>query len=119
MADREYDIAIIGGGAAGLTAGLYAARARRSTVLFERRGPGGQIATTDIVENYPGFPEGIGGFDLGAAMHEQASKYGMETEFLDANGLDREVDGRYRVRTDGGADFLAKTVILAGGADYN
>lgn len=118
MSEKDYDIAIIGGGAAGLTAGLYAARARRRTVLFERKGAGGQIATTSIVENYPGFPEGVDGFELGQLMHQQASKYGMDTQYLDVTAMERDADGRYRLSTDDG-DFIAKAVILTGGADYN
>lgn len=64
----ELDIAIIGGGPAGLTAALYAARARRRTVVFEGGVIGGQIATTDVVENYPGFSEGVNGLDRALAM---------------------------------------------------
>lgn len=118
MAEKEFEVAIVGGGPAGLAAGLYAARARRSTVLIERKGPGGQISTTDIVENYPGFPEGVDGFELGIKMHEQASKYGMETEYVELNALEREPDGRYRLRTSEN-DIVAKAVILTAGADYN
>ena len=62
------DLAIIGGGGAGLTAAIYAARARRDTVVFERKLTGGQIATTDAVENFPGFPRGVNGFDLGQLL---------------------------------------------------
>ncbi|HWO94303.1 MAG TPA: thioredoxin-disulfide reductase, partial [Dehalococcoidia bacterium] len=118
MTEREYDVAIIGAGPAGLAAALYAARARRRTVLFERRGPGGQIATTDIVENYPGFPEGVDGFELGQRMHQQAEKYGLETEYLDITSIARDEDGRYVLHSDDG-EFVAKAVILTGGADYN
>ncbi|MCZ7576947.1 MAG: FAD-binding protein [Dehalococcoidia bacterium] len=70
----NYDVAIIGGGGAGLTAAIYSARARRSTIVFEGLVTGGLIATTDIVENYPGFPDGINGFDLAQQFHKQAEK---------------------------------------------
>ncbi len=119
MAEKEFDIAIIGGGPAGLAAGLYAARALRSTLLLERKGPGGQIATTDIVENYPGFPDGVDGFELGQLMHRQAERYGTQTEYGNADSLERDPDGRFRIRTDEGDSYIAKAVILAGGADYN
>mgnify|MGYP001014253791 CR=1 FL=1 len=72
------DIAIIGGGPAGLTAGLYAARGGASVTLYEELFPGGQIAKTPLVENYPGFPEGIGGPELMMAMQAQAERFGTE-----------------------------------------
>ncbi len=118
MPDKDYEIAIVGGGPAGLSAGLYAARARRSTVLIERKGAGGQISTTDGVENYPGFPEGVDGFELGVKMHEQASKYGMVTEYVELNAIEREPGGRYLLHTSEG-DIIATAVILTAGADYN
>jgi len=116
-AQRSYDIVIVGAGPAGLSAGLYAARARRSTLLIERRVTGGQIALTNEVENYPGIPS-INGFDLADAMHKQASKYGMETAYADVTALDQSPEGVQLVRTSEG-HIEAKAVILAGGADYN
>ena len=114
---REYDIAIIGGGPAGLAAGLYAARARRSTLLIERKLTGGQIALTAGVENYPGI-DMINGFDLAENMHRQAAKYGMETVAADATRIEPRDDGRHVVRTTEG-DYTASAVIVTGGADYN
>jgi len=114
--EKHYDIAIIGAGPAGLAAGLYAARARRRTVLFEKNVTGGQIALTSIVENYPGFEE-INGFDLGQAMQHQAEKYGMETAYAEVAGLDRR-DSLHVIHTSEG-DYTAKAVILTAGADYN
>ena len=75
----EYDMVIIGGGPAGLTAGLYAARVGLKSVLLERGVFGGQIVNARLVENYPGFPEGISGAELGEFMRQQATKYGLET----------------------------------------
>lgn len=110
------DIAVIGGGPAGLTAALYAARARAKTVVFETALPGGQIITTDWVENYPAFPEGVSGAELGELMHRQADHFGAEfrtfasIESIVPQGLDF-------VLTDSeGASTLSHSVILATGA---
>ncbi|MBI4497113.1 MAG: thioredoxin-disulfide reductase [Chloroflexi bacterium] len=113
---QEYDIIIIGGGAAGLTAGLYAARARRKTILFEKAVPGGQIATTSLVENYPGFPEGIDGPDLAERMEEQAKKYGLEMVFAEAEGL--TIQGARRVVHTSEGEFVGKAVIITSGAEH-
>lgn len=116
-AANEYEIIIVGAGPAGLAAGLYAARARRKTLLIERKITGGQIALTNEVENYPGI-ESINGFDLSQAMHRQAEKYGMETASADVTAIDQLEDGRHDIRTGEGA-YVAKALILTGGADYN
>src|SRR2546427_827923 len=83
---QEYDVVIVGAGPAGLAAALYAARARRSTLLLERMVAGGQIALTSDVENYPGF-DCINGLELAEAMRNQAEKYGTETAFADVEGF--------------------------------
>ena len=114
--ERHYDIVIIGAGPAGLAAGLYAARARRSTVLLERKVTGGQIALTSVIENYPGFDE-VDGFELGQMMQRQAEKYGMEMSYANVTALEQR-DGLHVIRTNEG-DYTAKTVILTGGADYD
>jgi thioredoxin reductase (NADPH) len=107
----------VGAGPAGLAAALYAARARRRTLIIERKVTGGQIALTADVENYPGF-ESINGFDLAEKMHKQAEKYGAETAYADVTAIDQEDDGSHIVRTNEGA-WRARAVILTGGADYN
>ena len=116
MATREYDIAIIGGGPAGLAAGLYAARARRRTLLIEKGVLGGQISLTELVENYPGIPS-INGFDLAQAMHKQAESYGLETEYVEVTGIERG-NTKWLIRTTGD-ELRAKAVIITAGADYN
>ena len=114
---QDYDIVIIGGGPAGLAAALYAARARRRTLVLEKAVPGGQIALTSAVENYPGIPT-INGFDLAEKMKGQAEAYGAEVTFAEVTRLEVEGAGRV-VHTADGASYLARALILAGGADYN
>jgi thioredoxin reductase (NADPH) len=113
---REVDIVIIGGGPAGLAAGVYASRARRSTVIIERNVTGGQIALTSDIENYPGM-DTVNGFDLGQSMQQQAEKYGAEMVFSNVTGIEPQ-EGGHLVHTDDG-DFLAKALIVTAGADYN
>ena len=112
-----YDVVIIGGGPAGLAAGLYTARGSRSTLLIERKGIGGQIALTNLVENYPGFEAGVNGFDLGQQMHRQASKYGMETRYAEVTAITTS-EGGFLVETSEGP-VAARAVIVTAGADYN
>ncbi len=109
------DIAIVGGGPAGLTAALYAARARASTVVFESGIPGGQIVTTDLVENYPGFPEGVSGQQIADLMVAQAERFGADIRsFTPVEGIRPE--GLDFVVVADGEEFLARAVILAMGA---
>ena len=110
-----YDIIIIGGGPAGYTAALYAARAGFSTVLLERMAAGGQMALTGEIDNYPGFEEGIDGFTLGMKMRQGAERFGAETENAEAISVD--FCGKIKqVRTAGGI-FRGKTVIISTGAN--
>ncbi|HLZ71629.1 MAG TPA: FAD-dependent oxidoreductase [Dehalococcoidia bacterium] len=114
---RETDLLIVGGGAAGLSAGLYAARSRIDTLLLERMGPGGQLVNVDRVENYPGFPDGIAGHELGPLMAQQAMDAGLAFAYGEAQALrpGAGADGRHLVETDG-ETFAACAVILAGGS---
>jgi thioredoxin reductase (NADPH) len=112
---EHIDIAIIGGGPAGLAAALYAARGRAKTVVFERGIPGGQIVTTDWVENYPGFPKGLSGAELGDLMTKQAEEHGaIIRSFSPVDSL-TSVEGHF-VLTCEGEEFEADSVILATGA---
>ncbi len=115
---RDIDIAIIGGGGAGLTAAIYAARARRSTVVFERKITGGQIATTDVVENFPGFPDGVNGFDLAQLLLRQAEKFGAKAVYEEVRSLERQPDGSFVLATES-ERFRARAVIVTAGAEYN
>jgi thioredoxin reductase (NADPH) len=112
----KYDVIIIGGGPAGLTAGLYASRAGLKSLLLERGAPGGQMVNATLVENYPGFPEGIAGSELGSLMHRQAVKYGLEVVTADAIGISQE-QSYYSISTT--EDSLeASAVIIAAGSEY-
>ncbi len=113
---KSYDVIIIGGGGAGLTAALYASRAKLSTLLLEKLVPGGQIALTDVVENYPGFPEGITGPEISQRMEDQAKRYGTEVVYQEVKSLAKEKGG-FKIKT-AGADYQAQTLILAAGASF-
>lgn len=108
------DIAIIGGGPAGLTAGLYAARGGASVTLYEELFPGGQIAKTPLVENYPGFPDGVVGYEVGSLIQKQAEKFGLKVEYAGATGLILEENPKRILLPD--REDTAKAVILCMGA---
>ncbi|NLI81586.1 MAG: thioredoxin-disulfide reductase [Deltaproteobacteria bacterium] len=114
---EPYDIVIIGGGPAGLTAGLYAARARLKTVLLERMGFGGQLLNYDKVENYPGFPEGIGAFGLGELISAHALKFGLQT--LNAEVVQLDLNKRLKAVHLPKGVLYTRTVIIASGASPN
>ena len=120
MADM-HDIVILGGGPAGLTAGLYAARARMDVVLFEKAMPGGQILVTDRIENFPGFPEGVSGPDLAEWMTRQAAHFGLKTVMKGAKTVElkKESAGNFIVRLEDGAEIKTLSLIVATGAGWN
>jgi thioredoxin reductase (NADPH) len=113
--NKEYDVVIIGGGPAGLTAGIYTSRDRLSSLLIERGVIGGRITDAGQLDNYPGFPQGISGSELTGLMHQQANKYGLETISAEVTDIDTK-DERKVVRTTNG-DFVARAVIIAGGSE--
>lgn len=113
--NKEYEVVIIGGGPAGLSAGIYTARARLGSLLVEKGIIGGLITIAEWVENYPGFPEGISGLDLTDFMHQQATKFGLETLTAEVTGI--ELEGKRKIVKTSEGDFMAKAVIAAGGSD--
>jgi thioredoxin reductase (NADPH) len=115
MADSKYDVIIIGSGPAGLTAGIYTSRARLKTLLIEKGAIGGMIIKAGLVENYPGFDDGVSGVDLTMAMHRQALKFGLENFAAEVSGL--KIDGENKVVKTSEGDFASRAVIIAGGAE--
>ena len=109
-----YDLIIVGAGPAGVTAGIYAARAGLELALVEKTFPGGQAARTHLLENYPGFPKGISGYDFAVALKEQAENLGVQIQQLDIDRL--ELAGDVKRVFAGGMSLEAHTVILAMGA---
>ena len=116
MINEILDLVIIGGGPAGLTAGIYAARARLNCLLLERQALGGQALTTAWVENYPGFPEGIGGFELVAKMANQAETFGLKILTREVTGVKRTGEVLEVLTPEG--DLPCRSAIVATGADY-
>ncbi len=110
-----YDVVIIGGGPAGLTAGLYTGRAGLKSILLERGVFGGQIINARLVENYPGFPEGISGAELGDSMYQQAIRYNLET--LTTEVTEAKSENIYTVYTTEGS-IQTKSIIIAAGSEY-
>lgn len=112
--NKCYDVIVIGGGPGGYGAALYTARASLSTLVIEKLSPGGQMATTDIVENYPGFVEGINGLELGMQMKQGAERFGVKTKMAEVKSVDLTTTPKLiHTRKE---TFEAKTVILALGA---
>lgn len=114
MENRVYDMIIIGGGPGGYTAALYAARAGLKTVVLEKLSAGGQMALTHKIDNYPGFPQGIDGFELAEAMQQQAEHFGAETEYAEVTKLDLYANPKVIETSEG--TFYGRTVVYATGA---
>jgi thioredoxin reductase (NADPH) len=110
------DVVILGSGCAGLTAAIYAGRANLRPLVLAGRMPGGLLTTTTVVENYPGFPEGVDGFDLMAGMQKQAERFGAEVRFGEVEKLDLS-RRPFALGTEDG-EVLAKTLIVATGAGH-
>ncbi len=110
-----YDVIVLGGGPAGLTAAIYASRARMSTLLVEKAYPGGQLMMCESIENFPGFAEVSSGYELSTAMHEQAIKFGTQSKTADIQRMDLTGDEKILYTTEG-EEIRGKTVILCLGA---
>ena len=113
--DNLYDMIIVGGGPGGYTAALYAARAGLSVLIAERLSPGGQMNLTGQIDNYPGFADGVEGFQLSMDMHRQAERFGAKTQYTDVVRLELETNPKEVHTVDG--VFYAKTVVVATGAN--
>ena len=116
MSEKIYDVIIIGGGPAGYTAALYTTRAGLDTLVLEKFSAGGQMTQTSTIDNYPGFEEGIDGFTLGFKMQQCAERFGAVTKQTEVLSCDLNASPK-KIVTDSG-EFLAKTVIIATGADH-
>ena len=114
MEQKLYDVAIIGGGPGGYTAGLYCARSGFSVVVLEKLSPGGQMATTGQVDNYPGFEGGVDGFELGEKMQRGAERFGVETRFAEVTGVELAAVPKVIQTSEG--EVRARAVVLATGA---
>lgn len=111
---RIYDMIVVGAGPGGCTAALYAARAGLSVLVVEKLSAGGQMALTEQIDNYPGFPDGVDGFSLGELMQQQAERFGAKFELTEVERLDLTTEPKAVVTADG--TFLARTVVLSTGA---
>lgn len=110
-----YDMIIIGGGPAGYTSALYAARAGFNTLVIERMSAGGQMALTGEIDNYPGFEDGIDGFALGMKMQQGAERFGSKTEYAEVTSVD--FSAKVKMVETANGTFYAKTVVIAAGAN--
>jgi len=113
---RSHQVVIIGGGPAGLTAGLYCARSRFSALVIEKGIIGGQITNAERVENYPGFPKGISGIELGQLIHEQATSYGLETVLAEVTKV--MPDRKHNLVNSSEGDFISESIIIASGSQF-
>ncbi len=113
--ENEYELIILGGGPAGLTAGIYAVRSKLKTLLIEKTMPGGLITIADWVENFPGFPDGISGLDLALNMQKQAEKLGLQIIIDEVTNL--KLQDSWKIVSTAGGNFSAKALVIACGSD--
>lgn len=113
--EKAYDMIIIGGGPGGFTAALYAARAGLRVLVLERLSAGGQMALTHHIDNYPGFDDGIDGFELGQRMQNGAIRFGAEVKMAEVTSVDLQSDPK-QIETDSGV-FYGRTVVISTGAE--
>ena len=110
-----YDVAVIGSGPAGMTAGIYASRAMLKTIIFEKNAYGGLMALTDKLENWPG-EKSIAGYELAEKMHAQALDLGCKFASEEVQKIEKTGDKQFSIKTASGSEFSAKTVIYAAGS---
>jgi thioredoxin reductase (NADPH) len=113
--ENDYQIIILGGGPAGLTAGIYAARNKINTLMIEKAMVGGLAVYAEMIENYPGFPEGVNGLDLGQLMFKQAEKFGLKTLITEVNNL--AIRGQQKVVMTTEGELTARAIIIALGSE--
>ena len=113
--NKIYDMVIVGGGPGGYTAALYAARAGMDVLIVERLSAGGQMNLTGQIDNYPGFPEGVDGFQLSMSMQQQAERFGAKTKYAEVLKLELENNIKKVVTNEG--EYLAKSVVISTGAN--
>lgn len=116
MSDAIRDVITIGAGPSALSAAIYTTREDIDTVLYEKSAIGGLAAITDMVDNYPGFPEGVEGMTLAGLLEKQAERFGAQVEYGDVTAI--RTDGKYKVVTVDGEDVKAKAVLIGTGSDY-
>ena len=117
MSEVDYDVLMIGAGPAALSAAVYTTREGISTVLFEKAAIGGMAAITDMIDNYPGFPEGIKGFDLAENLRKQAVRFGAELKYGEITNIER-LDDKIVVTDESGKQTSARSILIATGSDY-
>lgn len=110
------DLVMIGAGPSALAAAIYTTREDIDTVLYEKAAVGGLAAITDVVDNYPGFPDGIEGMALSSQLEKQAERFGAHIEYGEVSAI--KTDGKYKIITVDGQDVKAKAVLIATGSDY-
>ena len=115
MKKTDYQLIIVGGGPTGLTAGMYAARGRLNTLLIEKGATGGQVLLTDWVDNYPGFYDGISGFELMEKMTAHVDRFGLEKKFANVTAMDIQGEQK-KITLESGEELTAQTVIISTGA---
>jgi thioredoxin reductase (NADPH) len=116
--EPEFDVVILGAGAAGLAASLYTSRAMMKTVMLESLGVGGQLLITDEIENYPGFPRGVKGQELSQMMEEQTTRFGTVIEYTEVAGV-ADLEKPVKVIHTDGKDYTARAIIIATGGSHN
>ena len=113
----EYDVVIVGAGAAGLSAAVYTTRAQMKTLVLEQLAAGGQLMLTSDIENYPGFPQGVLGPELTERMEEQARRFGTE---IASDTVERlEMDASTKVVVGAERPYTAKAIVIAAGGEHN